>query len=29
MNARLEMLMLTCGVLLFLMGPGRAALDRD
>ncbi len=29
MDARLKMLMLTCGVLLFLMGPGRAALDRD
>ncbi len=28
MDARLEMLMLACGLLLFLAGPGCAALDR-
>ena len=28
MNARLEILMLACGLMLFLTGPGRAALDR-
>ncbi len=29
MDARLEMLMLCCGLLMFLMGPGRAAIDRE
>jgi putative oxidoreductase len=29
MDARLEMLMLCCGLLMFLTGPGRAAIDRD
>ncbi|HET8575977.1 MAG TPA: DoxX family protein [Methylomirabilota bacterium] len=28
MDARLEMLMLCCGLLMFLAGPGRAAIDR-
>jgi hypothetical protein len=28
MDARLEMLMLCCGLLMFLMGPGLAAIDR-
>jgi putative oxidoreductase len=29
MDARLEMLMLCCGLLMFLTGPGRAAIDRE
>jgi putative oxidoreductase len=29
MDARLEIVMLCCGLLMFLTGPGRAAIDRE